>query len=627
MSTDEGTEVPAGEEREPEKPVPTEPVPTITGIFASIPDDEDPAPAAEPFVDGPQPQTDSVRLFAEMFAGFRRRTSTSHEELQQKLGAATAGDAEAAAPDAPPAAPTPVAEAGAEAETAPDPEADPSPEPADPEPAPAADPAPTPPADAAPDDAEDPTPVSDPNHPTVRTHYVPKDGANETERALAWLTAENVGTGQTPIVGYAQDLVPRRRRRWVGAVFAPIITAIVLAVAYVVTFAVFPLDNVQATVTAAQLDAPAGAALDLPWPQDGEAAVAVEGIDGTLTSSDDQTPLPMASLTKLITVQVFLERQPLAVGEDGPSYDFGYLDQNEADALRWAGETYLDVPVGGQLTYREMLDGILLASAGNYINKLIDELWDDDRDAYVTSALTWISAHGLTDTVVVDGTGISASNQSTPSDMIEVAKLAMADPVLAEIVGTQEVEIPGNDEPIENSNPLLGEDGIVGLKTGTLDTYWNVDYNLSVARDVDTGTGEPTRVYAVVMGQPDAESRETVSRDLLDSLTEALQPVEALADGTVVATATTEWGGSASVVNDGSVSLPLWDGEQATIDPDYDVEVGDGDGFSVGTATVSSSEGEESVDLKLDGDLPRPTLEWRLTHPLELLGVGGSSGS
>ncbi|MTE24798.1 hypothetical protein [Microbacterium sp. ZXX196] len=672
MSTDDGR--PRGDEGTPSDAAPqeghappTEPVPTITGLFAMPEAPADPpadAPGAtEPdaavaFVDEPEPQTDSVRIIAEMFRGFRRRSETPEEDLQQLLGTATqslpvisdgqvvpAEPAPMSGPISLPAPPsleeTPADESDeVDAELMTDPASDEwddaaaEPPAAAPALAAAAGAAAAAHADAPGEIVRppaEPTPeetvvaAPDAPDPRVRTAYVPHDADNQAEQALAWLTAESVATGQSPLVGLQADLVPeKRRRRWAGAVLAPIVTAIILAVAYVVAFAVWPLDNVSPTVSAVEVDTPVGASANLPWPTNGQAAVSVAGTGEILSSSETgvaETAAPMASLTKVITVMVLLDRQPLEAGEDGPSYDFGYLDQIEADALRWQNESALDVPIGGTLTYRQMLEGILMGSAGNYANKLVDALWEGDRLAYTTDAIAWLQDNGITDTVVVDATGIGVDNRSTPTSMVRVSELALANPVVAEIVAQEIVELPGAGI-VENSNPLISEDGIVGIKTGHLDEWNVVTYNLTTAKDVDTGGEEPIRVYAAVMGQLDSDAQAQVSRDLLAAATAALQPAEALPAGTVVATATTPWGGTTDIVTDGAAQLTLWNSELGEISSDYTIEIGDDAGDEVGTATVSGALDSDEVILVTTGDLPRPSLEWRLTHPLELLGIG-----
>ncbi|GGO63568.1 hypothetical protein GCM10010910_16430 [Microbacterium nanhaiense] len=612
-------------------------VPAFLGLFVS--DETAPvataaqqepadAPASSPAE--PPADTDSVRIFAEMFRGFRRGSAAAAPaavEDPQIIDDGTDDEADAESVD----------EAAGDEATAP---------------VPVLAPAFAPAAEASFADViagsgggsasgsktyiskENDVSTSEPSGGAsaqpIKTTYVPNDASNETEQALAWLASENVASGQAPAIATAVSIVPRRRRRWVGAIIAPFVTALILAVVYVVAFAVWPLQNVAPTASEAEISTPVAPVANLPWPEVGQSAILV-GDDATpLTPGGDEVsldPVPTASLAKVITVMTILEKQPLAPGEDGPEYEFGWADKQQYDALLWSGESVLPVPVDGTLTYRQILEGIMLSSAGNYVNKLVDNLWDFNRDAFRADALLWLQNHGLSDTNLFEPTGINPQTQSTATDLVEIAKIAMQDPTFAEIVGEDEVVLPGAGL-VENSNPLLGELGVVGIKTGHLNTWEHVRYNLMAAADVplsDDPDAETVRVYSVVTGQPEPTEQTPFgqqTRELLQSVTDALQPVEAMAAGTVVGTVTAPWGASTNVIAADTAELSLWNGEEAEVVVDYDVDLGDPAGTEVGTVTITGEFGSTTVPLTTTKELPRPSIEWRLSHPLELLGFG-----
>ena len=589
-----------------ETPVVTETgtVPAFLGWFGGA----DAPPAADGGDDRVVPaDTDSVRIFAEMFRGFRRGSTapmpatTGPALFDDVANDGTDDEADAEIVDD---VDNDEATGSIMIASAADPSASTSKE-----------------SDVSSDEPSN-------SAPTIKTTYVPNDASDKTEQALAWLAAENVAAGQAPAFGTSVSIVPNRRRRWVGAVVAPFVVAIVLAVAYVVSFSVWPLTNVLPTAANSEISTPVAPPVDLPWPSLGQAAILVGDDDEPLRSGDADVPLdptPTASLAKVITVMTILDRQPLAPGEDGPIYEFGWADKQAYDAMLWAGESALPVPVDGMLTYRQLLEGIMLSSAGNYINKLVDNMWDFNREAFRVDAQQWMQSHGLRDTILVGPTGISPSNRSTATDLVKVAKIAMADPTFAEIVGEKSVTLPGAGL-IENSNPLLGELGVVGVKTGHLDTWSDVDYNLMTAADLPIeGAEDPIRVYAVVLGQ-DRPTDETPygqqSRELLEAVKEALQPVEAMAAGTVVGTVTAPWGASTNVIAADTADLTLWNGEEAQVAVDYDVNLGAAAGSEVGTVTLTSTYGSATIPLTTTKELPRPSIQWRLTHPLELLGLG-----
>lgn len=638
-------------------------VPTITGLFDVISDDEDEdedddedrdddagEDASDDDAYPAQPETDSIRLIGEMFGGFRRRDRRRDGGLEQMLGSATQSlpviaDGRVLATGGIPAVPPAGSVAAEQLAEAPQeplaPEAqtpDDGAEPAThagaipiivPEEQPAAATAPSP--DAAPGESAPPAPAAAspaepaPGASTVRTAYVPQDADDQTQQALAWLTAESVGTGQVPIVGGSEEPLPSRRGRVVGAIVAPILTAIILAVAYVVTFAVWPLSSITPSLQAAQVEAPTAAPAQMPWPELGSAALSIEGTGEVLSSATAENPeqqVPLASLTKVISVMVILDRLPLEPGEQGPEIGFGFADQNEYWAYTYRNESALEVPVDGTLTEYQLLEGILLGSAGNYLNKLIDYAWDYDRDAFVLEALGWLEENGIDGISLVEPTGIRPDNVGTPSAILRVAEVAMQHPVVAEIVAKDEVELPGAGI-VENSNPLSGEEGIVGLKTGAIWPVPNI-WNLLTVKQVALGDGDPTRVYAAVLGQDSEDARADVSRQLLDAATQALQPVEVLPAGTVVATATTPWGASTDIVTSEAVSLTLWNGEGSELETDYGIDVEALRGADAGTLTVTGAMDSATVPLETSDTLERPSLQWRLTHPLDLLGITGS---
>ncbi|WP_456284990.1 D-alanyl-D-alanine carboxypeptidase family protein [Microbacterium sp. JZ101] len=242
----------------------------------------------------------------------------------------------------------------------------------------------------------------------------------------------------------------------------------------------------------------------IDWPSQGQAAVAIA--DGDVVASSD-APVPMASISKVVTALMVLEERPLEPGEQGGDYwfteewDIAYRDYIAR------GESALKIPVDGMLTQRQLLQGMLIGSACNYADILVTSIWGDEA-AFATAAAAFVSEKGLDGITMVEPTGIDTRNTATPEALIELGRLALENPVIAEIVATPSVDLPGAGL-VENTNDLLADPGVVGIKTGTLEGS-----SLLSAKDVPGGDGETTRVYAVVLGQPDDDARFTASREL-----------------------------------------------------------------------------------------------------------------
>ena len=443
-----------------------------------------------------------------------------------------------------------------------------------------------------------------------------------TTAALAWVSPETLGTppdtAGAPVI--AELLPPVRTRRRGAAVAAPLITAAALGLTYLAGCALWPLGAVAPTISEATVQPAPGKPLGVTWPQDGTAAVGAEGL-GVVPSSNGERA-SMASITKVVTVLMILEKAPLAAGEDGPSYAFTGEDRDLYWNYRYQNESALDVPVDGTMTERQLLEGILIGSANNYIDRLTTELWGS-RDAFVAAVPAWLEAHGLGGITMVDASGIDPENTATAADLVKLASLALADPTVAQIVQMPSFTVPGaegEDAVHENTNPLLGDPGVVGIKTGTLLDGWREQWNLLTAKDITVGQ-TTVRLYAAVLGQPDEDGREMVSRQLLDEVEASLQLQPSVPDDTVVATVSTEWGAAAEVVTTEDAQVVLWDSGTAAIDAEYDVDLGLADGATVGELTATGPFDSTVVPLALSGDVPGPTLQWRLTHPLDLLGL------
>ncbi|GAA4762839.1 D-alanyl-D-alanine carboxypeptidase family protein [Microbacterium gilvum] len=243
---------------------------------------------------------------------------------------------------------------------------------------------------------------------------------------------------------------------------------------------------------------------DIRWPDSGSAAVAVA--DGPVVASSDD-PVPMASISKVVTALMVLEERPLQPGETGG--DYWFTEEWDAAYREYLarGESALKIPVGGMLTERQLLDGMLVGSACNYADILVASIWGDEA-AFAEAAARFVDTHGLDGITMVEPTGIDPRNTATPAALIALGRLALAHPVVAEIVAQTAVDLPGAGI-VENTNDLLADAGVVGVKTGTLEGS-----SLLSAKDVPDGDGGTVRVFAVVLGQPDDDARFTASRAL-----------------------------------------------------------------------------------------------------------------
>ena len=408
------------------------------------------------------------------------------------------------------------------------------------------------------------------------------------------------------------DLLAGRRRRVLRpSTVVPALLLLVMIASYVAVTMLWPLTSVAPTVRAVSVQTASAPAAALPWPAQGSAAVAVQGMPGPVASGDTVTSI--ASITKVVTALLVLDRKPLSVGEQGPAFAFTAADRMAYWGYRSRGESSLDVPVGGTLTELQMLQGMLMGSANNYAQRLASDIWPTDA-AFAAAAKDYLSQHGLTGITIVNPTGIEAGNTASAAALIPLAEKALENPVIARIVGTVQIELPGAGV-VKNGNPLLADPGVVGVKTGTLDAW-----NLLTAKDITVGTAT-VRAYAAVLGQPGPDSRNQASRDLFARIEQELQPSPSLTAGTVVGKVESLWAPDVDVVTATDATVVLWNGAEAKTSTSFDLGDAREPGETVGSLTATGPVDADTVDVELAGELDPPSPWWRLTHPLDLFGL------
>jgi D-alanyl-D-alanine carboxypeptidase (penicillin-binding protein 5/6) len=401
--------------------------------------------------------------------------------------------------------------------------------------------------------------------------------------------------------------VVRRRRAAVAAV-----VVLVLAVGtYLPLSLLSPL--APASAAASTWEAPAQPGAQLAFPAYGATAVQALGFDESLTTSGDAQPRPIASISKVVTALVVLDAKPLD-GGDGPSVTLSAADAALYDTYRAVDGKVVPMTAGSVLTERQLLEVTLIESANNYATSLARWAFGSDA-AFVSAASAWLAENDLVATTVVEPTGLSPQNTSTATDLVALGALALADPDVAAIVGTAEATIPGVGL-IDNSNELLGLDGVKGIKTGTLDEagaclLFAADYTIA---------GQTVTVVGVMLGGVDHDALDADVQRLLQSVTGKFQTITLTSADDVWARYDLPWGASAQAVAADDADLLVW-GDKAVTSSLQTDEVGpEAAGSEVGTVRFDVGGEEVDVPLVLDTTIPEPGAWWRLTHPQDVLG-------
>lgn len=373
-----------------------------------------------------------------------------------------------------------------------------------------------------------------------------------------------------------------------------------------------PVGAISAEVVPYEVPAVAEPALD--WPSNAATAIGAVGVPGVLASTGTEEPRAIASITKIITALVVLDKHPLADGEDGPAITFGWNDVRYYDDYYSVGGMVKPVRAGLTVSERELLQVVLISSANNYAKSLA--LWAFDSEAaFLDAARAWLDSHDLTTTAIYEPTGMDPRNVSTASELLTLAKLAIADPTVSQIVATPVASVPYIGE-FENSNKLLGSLGIDGIKTGTLNAAGAC---LLFSSDFPVGDSTVT-IVGVALGGVDHKTQFPQVRDLMATVAAGFQQVELVQKGDVIAEYSSSWDGRAAAVAAEGYSQLVWGAptieRSVTVDP-IGLAV---DGTAVGSLRLTVDGTVTDVPLELEGSMEDPGPAWRLSNPFALAG-------
>jgi D-alanyl-D-alanine carboxypeptidase (penicillin-binding protein 5/6) len=201
----------------------------------------------------------------------------------------------------------------------------------------------------------------------------------------------------------------------------------------------------------------------LPWPTFGTAALTVGDVLHGGPGADHVVPI--ASVAKVMTAYVILRDHPLRANEDGPTIAVSRAEAAAYPEQRAQGESLVEVEAGERITERQALAALLLPSADNMA--WILARWDaGSQPAFVARMNVQARRLRMLGTSYTDASGLAADTVSTAADQVLLGRAAMQVPTLAAIVAETSVRLPVAGL-VHNYNTLLGQDGVIGLKTGS----------------------------------------------------------------------------------------------------------------------------------------------------------------
>ena len=405
----------------------------------------------------------------------------------------------------------------------------------------------------------------------------------------------------------------RRRRRLpsLRALLVVLVVLLVLAVAGVVVQLTRSVPALSFTAEAPTTFVVPGSAPALPWPTGGQATVAVSGV-GILGSSGSSAPVPIASLTKVMTAYVILADHPLAGGSQGPP-----ITMTQADVAAYTfgaaqNESVARVAAGENLSEHQALEAALVASANNVAVALAR--WDAGSEAAFVQKMNAEAARlGMSATHYADSTGLSGASVSNAANQVVLAERAMANPVFAGIVGEASIDLPVAGT-LYNYDYLVGHSGIVGIKTGSTIQAGGC-FLFAAHRAV---LGKDQLVIGAVLGQHGPsilEAALTAGQRLVDGVAGALRPIAVSLPSSEVGRIGVPWGHETTVRAGGGAVFLGWPGMAVKVTVTHvPLKAPLAAGQQVGTVTYRVGTQIVSRPATVDGPVPRPSLSWRLTR-------------
>jgi serine-type D-Ala-D-Ala carboxypeptidase (penicillin-binding protein 5/6) len=353
-----------------------------------------------------------------------------------------------------------------------------------------------------------------------------------------------------------------------------------------------------------------GRAPVLAWPEEGQAAVEVEGV-GSLGTSGGSAPVPIASVAKVMTAYLTLREHPLAAGEQGFSMTITAADVAEEERREALGESTLNVRVGEQLSERQALQALLLPSANN-IAALLARYDAGGISPFVARMNATARMLGMASSTYTDPSGFNDETVSTAADQLKLVRVAMRSAAFAEIVDEPSVVLPAVGR-VANYNGLVGEDGYVGVKTGSDRAAGGC---LVFAKKILID-GRALTVLGVVLGQQGGSLIQAAlasARQLGDSAAASLRPRTALPAGTTVLSASSMDGRGTTAVTASALREIGWGGERIPVRVAVRPAMARlKAGESMATVAVPGASAASTSALARSS-VGGPSLGWRLRH-------------
>lgn len=343
---------------------------------------------------------------------------------------------------------------------------------------------------------------------------------------------------------------------------------------------------------------------EIDWPALSQASIGTVE-DGILASKPGQVPLPTASTAKLITVLTVLEEKPLAPGEQGPLLTIDQQDIAIYNAYFQANGSLVAVQLGEQLSQYQMIQGILIRSGNNLADSLA--IWAfGSLGEYQKAAQKFVDELGMTNTTVgTDASGLSATTTSTAEDLTRLGIAAMKHEIVREVVRQ-----PTSNLPVDGLKPstnwMLGQNGVVGIKTGNIPAVGGV---FIIASEYTPANQDPITIVGTVQGEASTHAAITQAGQLAEAVKPLFVEKTVVKKGDNIARISTPWGEQSDIIAEQDVTTFGW--KYTT--PDPIIALSGATPFQKDSSRGTVSVGKNASNLIATNAIEQPSWWWRLT--------------
>lgn len=273
----------------------------------------------------------------------------------------------------------------------------------------------------------------------------------------------------------------------------------------------------------AALFAPA-AALAGPPPVQARAFVVEDGETGEILAQHNaRERLPIASITKLMTVLLTLEHvRPTEIATVPPQ-------------VTTVGESTIFLRAGERISVLDLIEGALIPSANDAADTLAYHVGKGNEGRFVAMMNSRARRLGLRDTRYVRPDGLDAPGEfSSARDVTKLARVLMRRPLVRRIVRRTGATIAGGRKVVTRNQLLYTYPGLIGVKTGHT--------SLAGWSEVAAARRNAATIYATILGAPSESQRDADLAALLTWGLEQYRPATLVAAHRAYAHVATAYG-------------------------------------------------------------------------------------